>query len=129
MEEEIKLSIRLLVKFVLFFLAALCTYTLSERLLHNPVLASAIIGLFVSFIPSVKLMDRSQLQGISFCGTFAGMCSASLLITGIEFAIMSVVGAIFYIIFGKYYHGHGGKLGMIAFISVFFTLVLKGELI
>lgn len=126
MEEEISLTKRFFIKLFIFFFTALGTYTLSAELLNNSVLSSAIIGFLVSFIPNLFSVKKSQLQAIGFSGSFAGMCSADLILNEFHFLIMSSIGAVLFIFLSEKYQGLGGKLGMIAFVSVFISLFLSG---
>ncbi|EPZ49416.1 hypothetical protein M902_0898 [Bacteriovorax sp. BAL6_X] len=87
-------------------------------------IASAIIGLIASLIPM-----RTTLQAAVYSGSFAGMCSSSLVSNYWEILGISLIGAILYFYTLRIFQGFGGKLGAIAFVSVALFFFIKGSII
>ena len=114
---------RLIIKASLFFIGCFFTYMLHKYLDASSVVASAAIGLAGTFL----LLDK-ELQASIYCGSFAGMCSVDILDSVLEIIILSGVGAILLVALGRFFNGFGGKLGMIAFVSVSLVYLIRGLL-
>lgn len=80
-----------------------------------------------SFIPNSRLYDAKKLSLVAYCGSFAGMAAPEILGTPFEFFLVSFAGAGIFIGAQEHFKGVGGKLGAMAFLSVFVTvLVTRG---
>ena len=107
-------------KFAVFFISSYFVYLLNWYGYLSPVLSSCFVGLIASY--SLK----KNYQAASFCGSFAGMCVLEL--SYLDFAIVSFFGASAFLLLTRFFNGLGGKLGMIAFVSVFISFALMGEI-
>jgi len=116
-----KVSKKFLFKFIIFFISSYFVYLLNIHGFLNPVLSSCLVGLIASYTL------QENYQAASFCGSFAGMCVLEL--NYLDFAIVSFFGALAFLLLTRFFNGLGGKLGMIAFVSVFIGFALIGEIL
>ena len=101
--------------------AALCTFLVSVRLDHGPVVGSAVVGLVAGTVCPPLFAAGDAVAAVAFCASFAGMATperipgpgAMLLAGGV--AGVAFVGA------APYFVGFGGKLGTIAFAACLVT--------
>lgn len=116
---------RLIIKFLAFSLgSSLCFYA-HASLNVSPVLASACIGLWATFIPLPDSFDPKNVHSAIYCGSFAGMCSADFLSSFTEIVLLSAIGGILFLSVRNLFHGFGGKLGTVAFISVALMYLIR----
>lgn len=119
---------KFIVKFSAFFLGCYCCIFLREFFSLNAVIASCLIGLLGTFIPVSRFGNTRNIQATIYAGSFAGMCSAGVLSGSLQIFLLSLFGGAFFIISENIFHGIGGKLGAIAFISVSLVYLIKGVL-
>lgn len=111
--------IKILSKFVFFYLGFYLTYLLHHNFKINIVISSALIGLLGSFIPNrVSELFKLKISPLIYCGSFAGMCSVDILNGHQSLALISLIGAVIYYFLKERFVGMGGKLGMTAFMAV-----------
>lgn len=107
---------------IYFFIGAVGTFLLRDRLKLSVVLCSAMLGLLGAvFLPLIYGEAGALLAVGMFCGTFVGMSSIERLysLKGVMFA--SILGAVVFSYTQPYFIGLGGKLGLIAFGSAIAT--------
>lgn len=114
---------KLLFKFIVFIISFFLVYIISYELKLSSVLISSIVGLIASYLL------KHPYQAVSFCASFAGMCSYEINISALESIIMAISGAVIFLSLEKKFNGVGGKLGMIAFVSVFLSIIMRGVII
>ena len=97
----------------------------------SAVLASITTGFICFFIPEHKFYShvctqKVELQQVIYTASFLAMTSSMDLSFDLLFPtfILSIV----FMSFKKYFHGHGGKLGTIAFLSASLYLLVMGSL-
>lgn len=118
-----KYSLKLIYKFCAFFLGCFSTFFIATNFDLSAVIVSAAVGLLSTFIPIDK-----KYHTVIYSGSFAGMCSQSILTSYNQIFILSFIGAILYLSLASHFKGLGGKLGTIAFLSVALTYLI-GSLI
>lgn len=92
------------------------------------VIAASLVGLVGSFIHFPKKLQGHPNASI-YAGSFAGMCSSSLISNYWELGIISLIGACLYVLTIDLFTGFGGKLGSIAFVSVIIFALAKGAIL
>lgn len=108
---------RFFLKYVAFMAGCfLCRYFQLDWAI-SPVIASASIGLIGTFIKIPSLYDTHGLHSAIYAGSFAGMCSTTILSSYNETFILSLILTILYFFTRKMATGFGGKLGTLAFVS------------
>lgn len=110
------------IKFLAFLVGTLCTYYLYEAHGLSPVLSSCLVGFVFSFLPKYK---NIEVPPIVYCGSFAGMCSSSVINNYYELCFISMIGGAFYLLTADHFKGYGGKLGATAFTSVAVFLIAR----
>lgn len=108
------------VKFLAFYLGCLGCHLLQTKAGTSPVAASAAVGLAATFVPV-----RRGLQAAVYAGTFAGMCSHEIIAGHRHILIISLIGAVLYVLFKERFNGIGGKLGAIAFVSSLLLILVR----
>ena len=88
-------------------------------------LASALVGLGASFLPQSKIYNADQATACLYTGSFAAMCSLSFFSNHVDVLILGVFTGIYFIFLSPYFHGFGGKLGAIGFLSSVSFVFLK----
>ncbi|WP_209438564.1 hypothetical protein [Pseudoalteromonas neustonica] len=114
-----------ILKYIAFFMGSIACYNLHTQFMVPVVIASCLTGLIGSFIPFPKSSGNHPYAAI-YAGSFAGMCSQGLISSYWELAIISLIGAILYVLTTKLFTGFGGRLGSIAFVSVALFVLAKG---
>ena len=90
----------------------------------SAVLSSCLVGLIGSFFPFPK-EKRGDFSAAIYSGSFAGMSSEFVFShVGIIFAVSLFGGIIFTLLINRL-KGIGGKLGTVAFLSVFIILIVR----
>ena len=112
-----------LLKFTAFFLGCYSCFLLQTEAGLSPVLASALTGFAGSFLHFPAFFERKGLHSAIYAGTFAGMCSHSLISSTLHVVILSLIGAATYLLAQPHLNGFGGKLGTISFISSILFLI------
>ncbi|WP_404340746.1 hypothetical protein [Pseudoalteromonas mariniglutinosa] len=92
------------------------------------VISSALTGLIGSFIPFPQGFQNHPYAAI-YAGSFAGMCSSSLIDGYWELAIISLIGASLYMLTMNLFSGFGGRLGSVAFASVALFFLAKSSVL
>jgi hypothetical protein len=115
----------LLLKFFTFFIGCLSCFIMHTALGLPVVIAAALTGLLGSFIPFPNSYTTHPYAAI-YAGSFAGMCSSSLISSYWEIAIISTIGAAIYVLTRNAFLGFGGRLGSVAFASVALFSLAKG---
>lgn len=113
-------------KFIAFFGGCFVCYLLQKELGLSAVAASASTGFIGSFLHFPRYYEKNGLHAAIYAGTFAGMCSFSILESPVHIMAVSLIGAGLYLISRPYAVGIGGKLGTISFISGLIFLLSKG---
>jgi hypothetical protein len=122
--------------FIAFYLGCALCFLLQTRGGLTSVTASAAIGLGATFIPipkkfNDKFNDKFDSNGFAaavYTGTFAGMCSRDLLATHQHVFILSILGAVIYVLAKQHFVGFGGKLGAVAFSASLLFLLARSIL-
>ena len=115
----------LLLKFITFFLGFVACFAMHTTFTMPLVISAALAGLIGSFIPFPEQYKNHPYAAI-YAGSFAGMCSASLISSYWEIAIISLIGASLYVLTMNRFIGFGGKLGGVAFASVAIFVLARG---
>jgi hypothetical protein len=115
----------LLLKFITFFFGFVACFAMHTTFALPLVISAALVGLVGSFIPFPEQYKNHPYAAI-YAGSFAGMCSASLITSYWEIAIISLIGASLYVLTMNMFTGFGGKLGGVAFASVAIFVLAKG---
>lgn len=96
-------------------LSAVVTFVAIDGAGVHPVVASASVGLIGSCLPAIGAMNRTTLHANIYIGSFAGMCSGSI-VTGLHDAVnIGLATGVMALIFRNVFTGFGGKMGSIAF--------------
>lgn len=108
------------------FLGAIFTYILHSTFSWSPVLAAAIIGLLVSFVPSLNKENEllKSIPSAVYCGTFVGMTNLTSSPDYLFIAIASVFTGLLLMGTKNTFYGYGGKLGSLAFGGVAITFLI-----
>jgi hypothetical protein len=112
-------------KFAAFYLGCLSCFLLQTEARLSAVISSALVGLVATFIPFPKRFDGKSMQGAIYAGTFAGMCSQDILSGHPYILIISLIGALIYVLTKPHLNGFGGKLGAVAFVSSLVLLLIR----
>ncbi|WP_341206776.1 hypothetical protein [uncultured Psychrosphaera sp.] len=115
----------LLLKFITFFLGFIACFAMHTTLALPLVISAALTGLIGKVIPFPQEFNNHPYAAI-YAGSFAGMCSASLITSYWEIAIISCIGASLYVLTMDMFDGFGGKLGGVAFASVTLFVIARG---
>lgn len=124
-EQQVMGVASMLVRIMVITFAALATFILADGANIHTVVASALIGLFGSFLPRIGAIPAPILHGDVFIGSFAGMCSGSIILGMNEVLALGVMAGGVTVIVGSWLTGLGGRLGSIAFIA---SVVSFGEI-
>jgi len=92
------------------------------------VVASLAVGFTGSFLPPLKGYDQKQAVAGLYSGSFAGMCSLSLLASSADVVALSFLVSLYFFCVSPFFRGLGGKLGSIAFLASVTLGLLKGLL-
>lgn len=104
--------------------SAVITYVFNVRVLRNPVLASALVGLAGGLVlPHLFPETGSILAAVVICASFAGMSSQKRAGNELTMAFIGIIVGFVFVYAYPYLGGCGGKLGTIAFGSV---IVVRG---
>ncbi|WP_171039107.1 MULTISPECIES: hypothetical protein [unclassified Pseudoalteromonas] len=114
----------ILLKFITFFIGCLSCFLMHTTLALPIVVSAGLTGLIGSFIPFPADYKNHPYAAI-YAGSFAGMCSTSLINEYWEIAIISAIGAVLYTLTINVFAGFGGRLGSIAFASVALFVLAK----
>ncbi|MCY7294239.1 hypothetical protein [Alteromonas sp. a30] len=106
--------------------STLLTFILIDGLSFHPVVASAMVGFLGSFLSGNKYVKTTDLHNNIFIGSFAGMCSGSLVLGLNEVLAVGLISGFLCSASNAYFHGLGGRLGSIAFIA---SLIILGDLV
>ena len=121
-----------IVKKEIFKIIACFTYgTLGCFYLHQltsmSVVFSSVVTILLYCLLSLLISNNNQLMEASiYSGTFVGMSAASVLDDFWVLLVASIVGGITVYALKDKFLGHGGKLGTIAFLTVFFIRSFNG---
>jgi len=80
-----------------------------------------LIGTFIPF----SRVYKSHPYAAIYAGSFAGMCSSSLINNYWELGLISFFGASLYVMTMNLFAGFGGRLGSVAFASVALYMFTK----
>ncbi len=114
-----------LIKYICFFFGCFICFVLHEYFRVPIVVAAAATGLIGTFLPFSKTLKSHPYAAI-YAGSFAGMCSSSLINSYWELSLISLIGASLYILTMNLFAGFGGRLGSVAFASVALYMLAKG---
>ncbi len=110
---------------IAFYLGCGGCYLLQAWLGCNAVLASSLSGLICTFVPLPRQFNRKEVYSAFYTGTFAGMSSNVLISGHSQVCIVSVIGAVVYLLAKPYLVGFGGKMGAIALGSSLFLILMR----
>lgn len=102
-------------------LSVMITYTLKHKFNLSSVLASSLPSLIFSIIFILFIPNHFDYVVVFFSASFIGMSSKEKLPTILCVFISGVVLGIIYDLFVEFFNGLGGKLGLMAMISVIIT--------
>ena len=108
-----QLSKKVVLFSTIFFCGSFITFIIAASLNISSILSACAVTLAGSLIPGVK----ARLEALLYCSCFAGMCSGELGLGAISFIVISVIGALLFIVLDDKFTGLGGKLGTIAFLA------------
>lgn len=108
----------------LFFLGSFLTMEISHGLSISNIPVGCAIALAAGFLPGMKSVSNTDIQALVYSGCFAGMCSKEIAPHALSLLIVSIFGALIYTYSKNHFHGYGGKLGTIAFLSVSANLLI-----
>lgn len=114
-----------ILKFTAFLFGFSLCFSMHSALSVPVVLAAAFTGLIGSLLPFTDTLKR-HLASTIYAGSFAGMCSASLITSYWEIVIISLIGASLYLLSINMFTGFGGRLGSLAFTSVAIFVLARG---
>lgn len=117
--------IRVTLKFISFFLGCGLCFLIHTQFGISSVIASCIVGLLGTLIPIPKVFNKNNIQGAIYSGSFAGMCSIGVLTSYLQIGLLSLLGAIIYLLTIDLFDGVGGKLGTVAFVSVSLVYLIE----
>ncbi|MBE0700427.1 MAG: hypothetical protein IH571_01955 [Acholeplasmataceae bacterium] len=106
-------------------LGAILTYLIQHKLKQTPVFSSSGISLIVGLILGYTSSHGFIFAAAFFAGTFVGMASKEVIPNIYLIAIAGIILGFIYHMTLSDYVGSGGKLGMMAFISVTTTFGIK----
>lgn len=109
---------------ILFSGSFLC-YFLQYQFKFSPVIAASLIGLLGTFLPKPKTFLAPHFEALLLTGAFIGMGSFFALHSFVFLLLASFLAASIYLIFETHFHGFGGRMGFIAFISSFLSIMLE----
>ena len=112
-------------KLLAFYLGCLGCYLLHTKLGMSPILSSSLLGFIITFIHLPKRLNHTTLQIVFYTGTFAGMSSPPLIYGPLEVLGVSIIGTVIFIFLKPHFQGIGGKMGLIAFLSMVSCLLLR----
>jgi len=122
---QIAISITLIDKLIMITLSTLIaylTFTVQVKWKQSPVISSAIVGLILGLVASsLQSTFILVLSAVLFGATFVGMSSIDRLPKAYLVVLSGIVYGIIAVSFYEVFNGLGGKLGMMAFISVLIT--------
>lgn len=113
-----------LVKYICFFCGCFLSFILHDKFNVPIVVAAAGTGLIGTFIPFSRAYKSHPYAAI-YAGSFAGMCSSSLINNYWELGLISFFGASLYVMTMNLFAGFGGRLGSVAFASVALYMFTK----
>ena len=102
-------------------ISTLATYYLAF-ITHDAVIAASVIGILYYFI--MNKLERKDLAAPGYCGTFVGMSSQIILPNIWYVLIAGLITGFIYVLSRNNLKGVGGKLGLIAFVGVSFSIFL-----
>ncbi len=116
-----------LLKYIAFLLGCATCFVLHSQW-HVPLVLAAALPAFVgSFIPVWEKYGAHPRAAV-YAGCFAGMCSAELISDYWQLTLLSLIGTSLYALTMNIFHGFGGKLGSVAFVSVALFMLTQGGL-
>jgi hypothetical protein len=114
-----------LTKSLAFYLGCLGCFALQREGQLSPVLSAALVGLVGSFIHLPALYERSGLHAAIYAGAFAGMSSDSILKGHLDVLVLSLIGALLFILARPFGKGVGGRLGVISLTASLIYFVVR----
>ena len=108
---------KLTAKFIVLFLSSFLCFLLQYQFKLSPVISAASIGLIGTIIPNKFLKLGQHQEILVLAGAFIGMATffdhGSLMFLILASALASIT----YALLENKFHGLGGKIGFIAFLS------------
>lgn len=115
---------------ILVSIAGILIPLVIQRVLkQTSVFASAFPSLFLAFIISIIAPEQSVYSAVFFTASFVGMSSQALISNYYKSLIIGVIVAFIFLTFFNHYNGFGGKMGLMAFISLVIYIGLSKMLI
>lgn len=108
------------------FFGAIITYIFREQLNINSILASSLVGMMASYVPSFfkKTPLVMSIPASVYCGTFVGMTSSDIATDYIFITVASAITGFLLVSTKEMFQGVGGKLGSLAFVGVMLTFFI-----
>lgn len=102
-------------------LGAVLTYSIQHYIKTSAVLASASVSFLFAIMMIYLVKNHMEYTVIFFCASFIGMSSKERLPNLLYVLVSGFILGLIYFIFTEYFHGLGGKLGLMAMMSVIIT--------
>lgn len=116
---------RITYKASILFASSLLCFFLQYKLHFTPVIAAACTGLLGTLVPKPKNFLQPHFEALVLAGAFISMGSFFALHSFLFLILASFLAAIFYVLLEFRFHGLGGRIGFIAFISSTLSLILS----
>lgn len=104
--------------FLLSIGGTLVTWILHNKFKQSPVLSSALPGLIIGLILGQLLSNYLIYSYVFFTATFVGMANNSTIKNIYESLFIGIILAIIFLSFFIFFNGYGGKMGLMAFLSI-----------
>jgi len=104
-------------------ITALSTFYIHTMYHQNIVLVASFIGIILGLISTKERFKNIQFVG--YCGVFVGMSSTLIFPTLLSVCCAGIIAGVIYNLSTSLLFGYGGRLGTIAFLSVWGVYVLN----
>ena len=117
-----------LVIIIMATIGTLATHLLSKHLQIDTVTSASIVGIISGLTSYILAKEKCyRYSEAIYCGTFTGMTSLMFFTNGIDALIAGIVTGIVFVLSLNIFKGFGGKLGSIAFLSVFISIIILNK--
>lgn len=116
---------RLVYKAIILIIASFSCYLLQAKWHLNSVLSAAIVGTCGTFITPPKRYPKILFESLILSGAFIAMGTFFITHSILFLFFASITSATLFILLESYFHGLGGRLGFIAFISSLLSLLMS----
>lgn len=108
---------KLAAKFIVLFLSSFLCFLLQYQFKLSPVISATSIGLIGTFVPNNFLKLGQHQEILILAGSFIGMATFFDHWSFMFLILASAMASMTYALLENKFHGLGGKIGFIAFIS------------